>query len=605
MPLLDPEFRRRAARYAVGLLCCAALGCVLWTRPGLRSVTGTDKMLFLFFLLPALTLAAGSILLLEGKKKRVPAVRPLDIVIAAGTVLLVLNYHGLGGVAAGKLAVVLSLLLFYCDLRVLLWFTPALKQALTATLLILVNIEILWGILQLYGCLPSYHGLFKITGSLLNPGPYAGYVAALAPLAIYRLAVPGPKKGWLDILCWAAVLGSVVILPSTESRTAWVALAAATVFLIFREKKWGPKIQAFCRRHKTAAIFGAVALAGAAGATVFALYSLKPVSADGRLLMWKVSGRVIAAHPWFGVGFGNFRGAYAGQQAAYFAAGERPLREQMAAGSPDYAFNDLLQTGAELGLVGLGLFLAAVILALRGLWAQRNGLLYSAIALLVFSLASYPLNLSPFGVLAVFLAAASVTPATRTASRRSVLQTGWAICLTAALAFHLGALRYGIRYDRAVRQWDLFRPAYQQGGRRSIWAEYEKTDPILTDDSDFVREYAACLLEAGKTDPAYLLLHSREALLNDPADFILQARACEARSDTTGAEFYLKKAMWHSPGRIHAPYLLADYYCRHGRGAQGAELARRTLERPSKTLSAQTKRIRQKLQQIIDDYQSK
>ena len=46
-------------------------------------------------------------------------------------------------------------------------------------------IEAVWGLQQLYGFKPSQHALFKLTGSFFNPGPYAGYLAVVFPLALY------------------------------------------------------------------------------------------------------------------------------------------------------------------------------------------------------------------------------------------------------------------------------------------------------------------------------------------------------------------------------------------------------------------------------------
>lgn len=56
------------------------------------------------------------------------------------------------------------------------WFFLAL---LTGGLL-----QAVYGNLQLYGFLPSLHDSFKITGSFFNPGPYAGYLASVFPVAL-------------------------------------------------------------------------------------------------------------------------------------------------------------------------------------------------------------------------------------------------------------------------------------------------------------------------------------------------------------------------------------------------------------------------------------
>ena len=79
---------------------------------------------------------------------------------------------------------------------------------------------------------------------------------------------------------------------------------------------------------------------------------MKKDSADGRRLMWKIAGRAIAENPWGGCGLGYFGGAFGKAQAAYFATEEATEQEEWVAGSPEYGFNEYLQLGVELGIVG-------------------------------------------------------------------------------------------------------------------------------------------------------------------------------------------------------------------------------------------------------------
>jgi hypothetical protein len=43
-------------------------------------------------------------------------------------------------------------------------------------------VQAIYGNLQLWGYFPSHHGIFKMTGSFFNPGPYAGYLATIFPI---------------------------------------------------------------------------------------------------------------------------------------------------------------------------------------------------------------------------------------------------------------------------------------------------------------------------------------------------------------------------------------------------------------------------------------
>lgn len=79
-----------------------------------------------------------------------------------------------------------------------------------------------------------------------------------------------------------------------------------------------------------------------AGALV-GIYVLKKESADGRLLLWKITTQAITKRPWTGTGLGGFPAAYAETQAEYFSSGKASETEMLVAGCPEYGFNEFLQ----------------------------------------------------------------------------------------------------------------------------------------------------------------------------------------------------------------------------------------------------------------------
>ena len=72
-------------------------------------------------------------------------------------------------------------------------------------------------------------------------------------------------------------------------------------------------------------------------------YLLKKDSADGRLLMWKVSVQAIKEKPLGGYGWDYVAGAYGDAQEKYFSKGDYTAQEEHVAGSPEYVFNEYLQ----------------------------------------------------------------------------------------------------------------------------------------------------------------------------------------------------------------------------------------------------------------------
>ena len=62
------------------------------------------------------------------------------------------------------------------------------------------SVETVWGLMQLYGFLPSQHGLFRLTGSFFNPGPYSEYLAVALPLAASNWMRKGSKRRHCEVV---------------------------------------------------------------------------------------------------------------------------------------------------------------------------------------------------------------------------------------------------------------------------------------------------------------------------------------------------------------------------------------------------------------------
>ena len=78
---------------------------------------------------------------------------------------------------------------------------------------------------------------------------------------------------------------------------------------------------------------------------------MKKDSADGRLLIWKVTTEMIAKKPLIGHGTNGFEANYMNYQADYFSENNNP-KEALLAGNNKYAFNIFLKILSEYGLIG-------------------------------------------------------------------------------------------------------------------------------------------------------------------------------------------------------------------------------------------------------------
>jgi hypothetical protein len=108
--------------------------------------------------------------------------------------------------------------------------------------------------------------------------------------------------------------------------------------------------------------------------------------------------------PLSGVGAGGFPASYAKTQAAYFASRIRSEQEKLVAGCPDYGFNEYLQTGTELGIIGLILLISWFVLCIcNAIRNKQHGAAGGLLSLAIFACSSYPLQLPSFRIIMIFL----------------------------------------------------------------------------------------------------------------------------------------------------------------------------------------------------------
>ena len=89
----------------------------------------------------------------------------------------------------------------------------------------------------------------------------------------------------------------------------------------------------------------------------FGRESSKSQAGDRRLLIWNITTQAIMEHPVTGIGIGGFPATYAKEQSAYFETDTASSKEKQTATCPQYAYNEYLQIGLELGITGLLFFI--------------------------------------------------------------------------------------------------------------------------------------------------------------------------------------------------------------------------------------------------------
>ena len=608
-----------------------SVGALLGTLfvPGTLPPAGMESSQFFYFLpLVGLLTFVTALRALVATPRLATGFRLGDsLVVALGL------YAALRGASGGALPRIgvwnyLLLTVFYLDLRLCLSLGTRrdrrrIFRGIILLLLLAGLVQEIAGLRQLYGYGLSNHARFRVTGTFHNPAPLGGFLALVSGIALDRIVRLGrplarylgwrgwsPKLlllpgFWIFGLSGLFLLGVLLLLPATQSRIAW--LGALTALLIVG---WEPLVRPLRRwlRERKWVAWVLVPLAGLVlvGGTT-AAYRMKARSADGRLLMWKTTLRMVADRPWDGVGPGRFSGVYGDYQAAWLSSPHASDSERQVAGSSGAAFNDYLQLAAELGLPGLLLMVVVLFFAFRGFrrrWRSGGcGFAAALAAFSVFAAASYPLQLLSFRVLWMLLVAVGIG-GLYDARPVSGVRAGDRIGSGVVLGFCLvvSALSFWTAWPlrRTYAAWGRLEPLYRMERFETVATDYERLAPALGAEPSFLFEWANVRNKDGDPTGSIAILERAAGLSSDPMLYNLLGNNYRALGDYPSAERAYLRAWAVVPGRLYPLYLLTDLYRESGQEARMRAMGRRVLEFDERVSSPAVREMRARVRKWLE-----
>ncbi|MDR1860427.1 MAG: O-antigen ligase family protein [Bacteroidales bacterium] len=452
-----------------------------------------------------------------------------------------------------------------------------------------VIIEAVWGLLQFCGVVPSNHTLFGVTGSLFNPAPYAGFIAAGLPVFI-AVAWSLRRSGIVLAVAVPALLLIVVSLLLAQSRAAWIAAVAGILMWLWLLAG---------RKMRVVPVLIAVVAGAVAG-----LYFLRPDSADGRLLIWKAAAGLIGQHPWLGAGYGRFADVYPLAQAAWFQKGTATVAEQLLASVPAYAYNEYLRMAVETGFVGLLLLLglAALSIAESAKYAAQNAA--AMVAFLTFAAFSYPLSVLPVAMLFVMLLSISANHSPLI----FMITDSWALKYQFRISIFPSAIIFVFCTALSISILSFY-PAYctrayasmllASGDGTVAEPEFAALYDRLQGDRIFLTEYAHCLSDIGKYGESNRIISQELIEIANPLIINIYAHNCGQLGMFQEAEQAWLLSEQITPGRFYPCYRLMQLYSETGQHEKASAAAHRLLDKPikvpSKTISDMQAAARQLL----------
>ena len=498
-----------------------------------------------------------------------------------------------------------SLLLIYWSIRfsgrlhACFWY-----HLLLATLLVLS----LSGYLQWYGLLPSHHFFFKITGPYASPTVYGGVLALLWCIpwsvlwSVRRNHFPGYLYAYSLLLC----MFSLPVLYWTNCRAAWLALLTVTVYLVLKYlicfSYFGKRKQLLllAKRPHFRWIVGCIALVCIAS-FAYALSSLKPDSANGRVLIWKVTAQMIGKRPLTGFSPQGFAAEYMHFQADYLKRQGTPT-EKWLADNNHYVYNELLRWWVEYGIIGLLFYILFVCQLLcykewgiRSLCAKMV-----CLAALSWGFFSYPDHVFPVLLLCTFAMAELSNQERKTLFRLPRLSSSFSCIVIIGLIAWMSVRLAGV--------YRSYRDLHYLSLKSAVMSQSEMLASLAHLEASMEHEtlfwlYYCHMLDKYRQDSLLLeKLPHWEQLYPSTHTYVLKGDALQRLGRLGEAETAYTIASYMVPSRQRARYKLALLYIRQGRTAETVKLAKEILSEKVKSYGFETYEMHRDLKQILEHY---
>lgn len=231
-------------------------------------------------------------------------------------------------------------------------------------IIVLAVVQALLCLFQYLSIINSESTYFKVTGSWQNPNVTAMFLTMTMPASYYLWLKTKQKK--ILVIAIALIVITLLLL---GCRSAFLGIGICIILVLIRNNN----VLLFIKNkaYRTYKILGFCLLVSFAIPFAKQFYQSKKASADGRLIIWKVSATMVANSPLTGIGYGLFEQQYNLKQASFVSQNKLNVQEKAIAGAAKMAYNDYIQNAVEGGIIGLILF-SAVVLTLLSVKIPRK-----------------------------------------------------------------------------------------------------------------------------------------------------------------------------------------------------------------------------------------
>ena len=478
-----------------------------------------------------------------------------------------------------------------------------------------------------------WQNLSHIMGIFNNTGLFGGYAALSLVVCAGMMLLNDLGNRYLKDIIFG-ILGIVLAFQvyASGSRASWIALLTVSVFLMYKfVSQWQKRQKLHAQTVITGLTLNTRISAVIAGLTrnpliisrwfryfltlillilfiLFSkhLYGIKKDSADGRLLIARVSMEMIKEAPVFGNGISAFRADYLNHQAAYFLSHpDSPYL--MLAGDTETPFNEFLKILIEQGTAGLLLFFCVLYsLFEKRIPEQTNEkgryvILQSVIVfILIFGLFSYPFEKIPYLLLFVF-AISGLSKSRKPVFNFKLMRKRY----LRTFIFLFFCIVSGIiawnacGYSKACRSWNYALAHFAFGGETSL-SQLKNLYPDLESNPVFLTTYGKALSYGGRYTEAAIVLE--KAVKRQPLSFsyIELGKCYEALEFQEKAIACWKHAGLMVPSRFTPLYLTMKLHFNKGEYDHAREYAEKILAKTIKIDNPEIDAMKQEARKILN-----
>lgn len=443
-------------------------------------------------------------------------------------------------------------------------------------------LEAFFALFQFFKIMPSFNSFYAYTGSFENPAVFAMLLSFCVPIAVYYAFRSHRKILWRMI-----AVGLYVFICFSESRSGLLAATTASIIVLLLERD---DIKNLFLDRRTLTVIIPISIAA-----IFLIYLFKADSANGRLLIWRVSFEMLKDKPLFGFGADGFLAHYMDYQADYLAC--HPTSPFMLlADNVNNPFNEFILILINYGVIGVLVLSGLIVLLFYRLNTLTNDgkslLTGLTVALIIWSMFSYPYSMPFVWVLTLLILHVAFSPK----------NNRWKIRFSsAAVIICIPAMILAIHSFSIEQKWKKVAQRSLAGETETMITEYRKLYNRLHENGRFMYNYGAELHYSGHYEESLKILDECSTLLNDYDVQILIGDDCQQTGDTTSAIKHYNYANSMVPSRFLPQYYIMNLYFDMGDTVNAVFTAERILSNNVKVeRSKSVQRILHEAEKIIN-----